>query len=248
MVTAGERRNVEVALALDLGVRNLVFNPPPHHVELPLERLFIQRLGGLQKDLLDVGLRTARHASNRRGVHRRVAPAHHLEALFGDDLFHHAFALQPLQLAHRQKDHAHRVAARRGQLHPQLGALLGKELVRNLNQHARAVARLRIAAAGSAVLQVLQHLDALLHDRVALLALDVGDKPETAGVMLVRRVIQTLRVRQSVGVLLHEFFVVPVLVVFSVVSHCSPVRRAPLSLSELSQKHETRRWMWLAGE
>ena len=216
MVTAGKRRNVEVALALRSRRAQSRFQSAAAPRRACARSLSPPAAPGLQKDLLDVGLRAARHAPNRGAVHRRIAPAHHLEALFADDLFHHAFALQPLQLAHRQKHHAHRVAARRRQLHPQLGALPGKELVRNLNQHAGAVAGLRIAAAGSAMLQVLQHLDALLHDCVALCALDVGDKPETAGVMLVRRVVQTLRVRQSVGVLLNEFFVVPVLVVLSV--------------------------------
>jgi hypothetical protein len=49
--------------------------------------------------------------------------------------------------------------------------------------------------------------------------------------MLVRRVIQTLCGRQSVGVLLQKVFVVPVLFVLSVFSHCSPLRCAQLSLS-----------------
>ena len=80
--------------------------------------------------------------------------------------------------------------------------------MRNLNQHARAVAGLGIAAASSAVLEVGEHLDSLFHDGVALLAANAGDKTEAAGIMLVGRVVQTLGRRQSVGVLLLVILVV----------------------------------------
>ena len=81
----------------------------------------------------------------------------------------------------------------RRQREAQLGALAREELVRNLNQDARAVARLRIAAAGAAMRQVDQDLNALQDDVVRLLALDVGDKADAAGVVLVARVVQSLR-------------------------------------------------------
>ena len=43
------------------------------------------------------------------------------------------------------------------------------------------------------MVEVLEDLQALLDDLVALLALDVGDEADAAGVVLVVRVVQTLR-------------------------------------------------------
>ncbi len=221
---AGERRDVEVAVAFDFGVRNLVFNPAASHIELAFEIGFRQGLQGLEEDLLDVGLRAARYAADGGAVDRRIAPAHHLESLFADDLFDYAFTLQALQLADGQKNHSNRVAAGLGQSHAQGCTLARKELMRNLNQHARAVACFGIATASSAVLQVREHLDSLFHDGVALFAANTGDETEAACIMLVGRIVETLGWRQSAGVPLLVILVVQ----FHVVSHCSPVCGHPL--------------------
>ncbi len=118
-----------------------------------------------------------------------------------------------------EKDHANRVAAGLGQSHAQGGALARKELMRNLNQHAGAIAGLGIATASSAVLQVGEHLDSLFHDGVALFAANAGDEAEAAGIMFVRWIVETLRWRQSTGVLSLSILVVQ----FVILSHCSPV-------------------------
>ena len=64
--------------------------------------------------------------------------------------------------------------------------------MRDLNQHPRAVARLRVAAAGAAVGQVDQHLDALQDDLVGTVALDVGHEPDAAGIPLQAGIVQSL--------------------------------------------------------
>ena len=135
------------------------------------------------EDLLDVGLRVARHAADGRAVDGRIAPAEHGEPFLAHDALEDAFALQARVPLHRQERHAHAVFARRRQREAQLGALAREELVRNLNQHAGAVAGFRIAAACAAVRQVDQNLDALDDDVVRLLALDVGDEADAAGVV-----------------------------------------------------------------
>ena len=86
-----------------------------------------------------------------------------------------------------QEHHAHAVFARSGQGEAQPRAFALEKRVRNLNQDARAVAGLRIAAAGAAVRQVDQNLDALQDDVVRLPAFDIGDKADAAGVVLVLR-------------------------------------------------------------
>jgi hypothetical protein len=67
-----------------------------------------------------------------------------------------------------------------------------KKLVGNLDQDAGTVAHQRVGANGTAVIEVLQDQQALLDDRVALLALDVGYKTDAAGVVLVGGVVKTL--------------------------------------------------------
>ena len=62
----------------------------------------------------------------------------------------------------------------------------------NLRQNAGAVAGQRIAAAGAAMRQVDQDLQARADDLVALLAVHVDDEADAAGVVLVGRIVQAL--------------------------------------------------------
>ena len=79
-----------------------------------------------------------------------------------------------------------------GNVNPRLAHSRRKELVRNLNQDAGAVAGFRIAAARAAMRQVDEDLNALGDDVVRRFAVDVGDKADTAGVVLVTRIVQAL--------------------------------------------------------
>ena len=67
---------------------------------------------------------------------------------------------------HRQKGHPHPILAGRREFKTKPGALALEKRMRNLNQNSSAVARLRIAAAGSAMRQVDQYLNAFEHDVV----------------------------------------------------------------------------------
>ena len=92
----------------------------------------------------------------------------------------------------RQKHHAHTVLAKRGQGHSDLGHVFTEQGVWNLNQDTRAIAHQSVSAHRTTVVEVFQDLESLPHDRMALLALDVCHKTNTTGVVLVRRVVQTL--------------------------------------------------------
>ena len=94
-----------------------------------------------------------------------------------------------------QEHHADAVLAGGRQGEAELGALAGEELVRNLDEDAGAVAGFRVAAAGAAVGQVDENLDALDDDVVGFLALDAGDEANSAGIVLMARVVQSLRWR-----------------------------------------------------
>jgi hypothetical protein len=79
-----------------------------------------------------------------------------------------------------QEDHADAVFARRGQRDALLGHLFAVQVVGQLDQDARAVAHQLVGAHGAAVVEVLEDLQALQHDRVALLALDVCNEADAA--------------------------------------------------------------------
>ncbi len=149
------------------------------------------------EQLLNIGLRGARFAAHRVAVQRRIAPAENGQALLLRNAFEDSFALQAVVFFHRQKAHGHAIGARLGQRYSQFAAFLHEKLVRNLDQDAGAVARLRVATRGAAMGEVDQHLKALADNLVALFALDAGHKPHAAGIVLIARVIETLRLMSA---------------------------------------------------
>ena len=138
-----------------------VFGALANHVQLALERVLIHLRAALDENLLDVRLAAARHAPDGVAVERRVAPAQNREAFFLRNPLDDAFAQNPLVRIHRQEHHAHAVFAGRWQGNAKRLAFALEKRVRNLDQDARAVAGLRIAAAGAAVRQIDQNLNAL---------------------------------------------------------------------------------------
>ncbi len=86
-----------------------------------------------------------------------------------------------------QEDHADAVFAGRRQGHALLGHFFAVQRVRNLDQDAGAVTHQRVGPHRATVVDVFQNLQGLRHDVVALDALDVGHKPEAAGVVFVAR-------------------------------------------------------------
>ena len=99
------------------------------------------------------------------------------QALFADDALQDAFALQAWMLLDRQKDHSYAIAPAVRQGKAELLTFAREELVRNLDEDARAVARFRIASAGAAMGQVEQDLNALFDDVVTFLPEMLATKP-----------------------------------------------------------------------
>jgi hypothetical protein len=89
----------------------------------------------------------------------------------------------------------HAVLAGARQLQLLLLALAGEELVGLLEEDAGAVARVRLASAGAAVLEVDEHLDGLRDDVVRSPVLEIGHEADAARVVLVGRVIKSLLLR-----------------------------------------------------
>ena len=84
-----------------------------------------------------------------------------------------------------------------GRVKPSVAAFAREEFVRNLDQEAGAVAGFRIAAAGAAMRQVDEDLNALFDDVVGFLALDVGHEADSAGIVLMAGVVESLGLGQS---------------------------------------------------
>ena len=143
-------------------------------------------------------MRTARHAADRRSIDGRIPPSQDRKPFFADDALDDAFALKAIKFFHGQKCHAYCVGTGRGQRETQLATLPHEKLVRNLDQNPSAVARFRIAATGPAVGQVDEHLNALANNFMGRVAANAGDKADAARIMLMRRIVKTLRWRQTV--------------------------------------------------
>ena len=107
-----ERGDVEEVLVGHVGRGHFGFGALADHVELALSCVFGHAPGAADEDLLDIGLRGARHAADGGAVDGRVAPAEHGEPFFADDALHDAFALQARVRLHGQERHAHAVLAR----------------------------------------------------------------------------------------------------------------------------------------
>jgi hypothetical protein len=71
-----------------------------------------------------------------------------------------------------------------------LSHLLTEIGVGYLHQNARPITHQRVRADCAAVVEILENQKTLLHDLVALLALDVGDEADPAGIVLVRRIVE----------------------------------------------------------
>ena len=163
-------QDVELALELVVGLRRAVAAD---------EHLHMRRLGRLDRD------------AERGIVGRHVAPAEQLQPLgldlVGDDALDH---LPPGGFL-RHEQGADGVFAGLRQLEADLGGLALEEGVRDLHQDAGAVARARIGADRAAMLEIAEDADRVGDDLMRLLALDIGDEADAAGILLERGIVET---------------------------------------------------------
>ena len=125
-------------------------------------------------------------------VARHIAPTEEGLALFvddlGDDLLHGRAHRGVL----RHEDETDRVSAGGREGEAQTLRFLCEEGVRDLHQHAGAVAHLRVSADGTAMLEVVENLQPVLDDAVGLLVLEVDDEADAARVFPVQRIEEAL--------------------------------------------------------
>ncbi len=165
--------------------------------QLALERVLVGRLlAATDEHLAHHGLDRFHALAQPLVVHRHVAPAQQRLAfgldLVGDDFFAGGARFRVA----RQEQHADAVFAGSGQSDFILGERLAQECVRDLEQDTGTVARQRIGADRTAVRQVLQYLQPLAHAVVTFLTFYMRDESDTACIMFMARIIETLLRRQ----------------------------------------------------
>ena len=162
---------------------------PPDHVELALERILVAgQIGrGADEELADVRHDGERRAADVCGLDRHVAPAEqHLP--FGGDRLLDELLQRPARLAClRQEARSDPVRAGGRQPVAEDGA---EERVRDLDEDAGAVARVRVRALRAAVLEVRERGQRLGHRLAARLAAQARDEGDAARVVLERGVVQ----------------------------------------------------------
>ena len=147
----------EVPIFYFATVANRVFSALADDVELALkgQRIVALHLAAADKYLALKRLAQLGGVAQGGIVGGHVPPAEQALALFLDDAGEALLADLARAGIGRQKQHAHSVLTRRGQLKV---ANVAKELVGQLHQHAGTVARIGLATAGTSVLEMFQDL------------------------------------------------------------------------------------------
>ena len=193
----GHRHHVEAGEALVPAGEDRVGDRLAQHVEAALENLVVGVGLAAPDEQLPCRRLAAQHAlAEHRGVHRHVAPAEQREALLGAETGDDGLDLGTRGPILGQEHDADRVAAALGQRETVLARLRGEELVRDLQEHAATIARLRVGPGGASMVEVEEDLQPHAHQVVRLPVVHVGDEADAAGIMLLGGVVEALGVRQ----------------------------------------------------
>jgi hypothetical protein len=139
----------------------------------------------------------ARANVGERGVGRHLAPPEEVLVLLRDDRGEERLCLLARGVVARGEHEAHAVITGLREPHPELRALVAEELVGQLDEDAGAVAGVHLAAARPSVVEVLEGKQAVAHNLVRALPLQVHEEPDAARVVLVCRVVESLGGWQS---------------------------------------------------
>ena len=175
-----EARDHEVGAGRELG-------DAADHIQLALERVEIECRRGGDEELADERGRRGRRRPGLALVDGDVAPRHYPLPLGLDGLVQKLLELCRATGVAREEAHGDAVRPERRQLRADLGA---EKRVRQLQRHARAVARARVGALGAAVLQVCERRRSAHECLVARDAVEPCNEGDAARVVLVRRVVE----------------------------------------------------------
>ncbi len=195
-----EAAEIPVLRAVDGRGADLAVGALPDDVELALEFSLVAHGGAAPDEYLpDERLAGAGGLAEGAVVHRHRAPAEDDLPLGLDDVLEYLDQPPPPGRIAGEEDEPARILPGTGEREePVLLCHVLEIGVRHLDEDARAIAGIRLAAAGAPVIEVAQHLDGLLQDAMRLAALDVDDEPHAAGLVLEPRVVEPLLSRGEV--------------------------------------------------
>ena len=171
----GERRDGQVRAAARL-------DHPADHVQLALEReLRLVGQRGADEHLADDRLDSGGARPGDVVVHGHVAPAEERLTLLLDRLLDDRLDLAAAAVLGRQEDRPDGVAPTLGQLEPDGVA---HELVGDLHEYPRAVARVELGPARAAVLEVVEHPERLGDGLVRAPVREIGYRADAARIVL----------------------------------------------------------------
>ena len=169
-----------------------VFDDLADDVQLALESILVVRLfAASDEELPDQRGHLGRQFPGLTEIHRHVAPSQENLIFLPDSFLDRPLAPPAMFGAPGQEHHAHGVLARFRQRNAGEPALPLEEVMRKLEQQARAVTGVRIASASAAMLQVDQHSDGVANDGVGLLAAQIRHDTHAARVVLIGRIVKT---------------------------------------------------------
>jgi hypothetical protein len=192
----GQRAEVEVIRSLD----RLAHHADPvlaGHEESPLELVLGPAAHRAAHDhLLDHGLAGDGGGAQARVVGGDLAPAEDLQLELIERAPEDVLRAHVGPRVLREEALTDRVLAGLGQGDPMLRALPEEEGVRHLHEDPGAVARLLLRPPGTAMVEVLEDLDALLDDLVGSDVVEIGDEADATGVVLEAGIVEAFpRVR-----------------------------------------------------
>ena len=190
---AGDRNGVVARQPALLAGVDRVRDRLAQDVEPPLELVLALDLPAPADEHLQVhGLRRLDRLAERGVVGRHLAPAQEHHALALDHLrIDVANDLPPVRIT-RHEQRADRIFAGLRQGESELFRLLDEEPVRDLHQDAGAVAGARVGADRAAMLQIAEDGERVLDQPMRFPALDVGDEPDAAGILVERGIVEPL--------------------------------------------------------
>ena len=178
----GQAANIEII------VLDALFNAAACHKQAPLDILNAPTAGRIDKHLFDFRHIGRRNRAEHRHIHRHIAPSSNAQGfvnqLFIDNI--DIFLRQGFVL--RQENLADCEILRQGETC--FGSHRLKKGFRHLQQQAAAVACFAVGQNGAAVLHARQTENSGAHHFMARLAVDIGNKAETAVFFFQRAIIQ----------------------------------------------------------
>ena len=177
-----ERGDIELFAGLGVGAVDVVGGEFAQHIERPLQIEFGDIRFRLYENMLDPGFGCYCRIAQGFVVGRHFAIAQQLEAALVHVIVEQHPHLAAQVSVGRKEHHAYSILAKRRQLEPHFPALVAKKSVGDLQEYARPIARIGLAATGAPMLHIGEHGEGVLDQLMGLVAVQISDEARTTGV------------------------------------------------------------------